>query len=127
MVILAPRILVVDDDDGIREFVSWALCDEGYEVMTAAHGAAALEVTEGWKPDVILLDMRMPTMDGWEFSRIYRQRPGPHAAIIVITAAHDGATRAEEISAEGFIGKPFELSELLEVIRRYDKDLGFRG
>ena len=71
----AGRILVVDDDDTIRELISIALGDEGYEVMTAIHGREALERTVSWSPDVILLDMRMPVMDGWEFTRPGAARP----------------------------------------------------
>lgn len=70
------RVLVVDDDDGIRSFVSLALADDGYEVAEASNGEAALRTLQEVPTDVILLDIRMPTIDGWEFSRIYRQTPG---------------------------------------------------
>ncbi|MBA2449972.1 MAG: response regulator [Chloroflexi bacterium] len=114
-----PRILVVDDDEGIGEFVGLALSDEGYEVATALHGAVALEVIGRQAPDVILLDMRMPIMDGWEFARRYRERPGPHAPIVVMTAARDAATRASEIEADGVLAKPFDLDALLEIVARF--------
>jgi CheY-like chemotaxis protein len=113
------RVLVVDDDPDILEFVSMALEDEGYNVVSAPHGAAALERLEAAPPDVILLDMRMPVMDGWEFARAYRQRPGPHAPIIVLTAAHDAAERASQIQAEAFLGKPFEIDDLLNSVERF--------
>lgn len=113
------RVLVVDDDEGIREFVTVALADEGYEVMVAAHGAAALDLLGASCPDVILLDMRMPTMDGWEFSRIYRESPGPHAPIIVLTAARDASGRAAQIQADACLNKPFDVDELLDVVGRY--------
>ena len=61
----AGPILVVDDDASIRELIGMALVDEGYEVQAAPHGAAALEVISHSRPSVILLDMRMPVMDGW--------------------------------------------------------------
>ena len=109
-------ILVVDDDEGIREFVSLVLADEGYEVVTAPHGAAALEFVARRVPAVILLDMRMPVMDGWQFAQAYRQRPGPHAPIIVVTAARDAGERAAEIGAEGVLAKPFRLADLLAVV-----------
>lgn len=113
------RVLVVDDDEGIREFVTLALSDEGYEVMTAPHGAAALSIIGESQPDVILLDMRMPTMDGLEFSQIYRQTPGPHAPIIVLTAARDVPGRAAQVESDGCLGKPFDVDDLLSLVGRY--------
>jgi two-component system, chemotaxis family, chemotaxis protein CheY len=112
-------ILVVDDDEGIREFVQTVLSDEGYEVRTAWHGAAALELLEQVSPSVILLDMRMPVMDGWEFARQYRERPGPHAPIIVVTAARDADDRAAQIAADGVLPKPFRLHQLLALVDQY--------
>ncbi len=112
-------VLVVDDDEGIREFVAIALSDEGYEVATATDGAAALELVEQRPPAVILLDMRMPVMDGWAFTREYRRRPGPHAPIVVVTAARDAGDRAAQIGAEGVLPKPFRLAELLDVVGEF--------
>ena len=114
-------ILVVDDDEGIREFVQTVLSDEGYEVRTAWHGAAALELLEQVSPSVILLDMRMPVMDGWEFARQYRERPGPHAPIVVVTAARDAIARAAQIAADGVLPKPFRLQQLLDVVARFSR------
>jgi two-component system chemotaxis response regulator CheY len=112
-------VLVVDDDEEIREFVDMALSSEGYEVVSAPHGAAALELIQQRSPSMILLDMRMPVMDGWAFARAYRERPGPHAPIIVVTAAQDAADRAAQIDADGFLSKPFGLDELLMLIDHY--------
>jgi CheY-like chemotaxis protein len=113
------RILVVDDDTSIRSFVEMALDSVGYAVSTAGNGAQALEVTDQVHPDLILLDMRMPVMDGWTFARTYRQQAGPHAPIVVITAATDAGERAAEIDADGYLGKPFDLDELLGMVSRY--------
>lgn len=115
-----PRatILVVDDDEAIRTAVSLVLSDEGYDVVTAEHGRAALERLVTVQPDLILLDMRMPIMDGWELARVYRAAPEPHAAIVVLTAAHDAASRAAQIQAAGFLAKPFGLAELLATVSR---------
>jgi CheY-like chemotaxis protein len=112
-------ILVVDDDEGIRSFVEFALDGEGYQVSTAANGAAALEVAGRTPPSLILLDMRMPVMDGWSFARQYRRQPGPHAPIVVITAARDAGERAAEVAADDYLGKPFDLDDLLQVVERY--------
>lgn len=112
------RVLVVDDDPDIGEFVNLAQSEHGYDVATAPHGAAALRSIEERVPDLIVLDMRMPVTDGWEFARAYRERPGPHAPIVVFTAARDAAERAAEIDADGFLAKPFSLDELFAVVGR---------
>ena len=109
-------VLVVDDDEGIREMVEIALSDEGYEVMTAPHGAAALDLLQERPPSLILLDMRMPVMDGWQFAQAYHQRPGPHAPIIVVTAAREASDRAAQIGADGVLAKPFLLTDLIAVV-----------
>ena len=117
------RVLVVDDDESIRELVEMALSSEGHMVMTAPHGAAALEVIARTPPDVILLDMKMPVMDGWELARRYRAMPGPHAPIVVVTAAADAAGRAADVAADvaadGHLPKPFDLDDLLRVVQEH--------
>jgi CheY-like chemotaxis protein len=113
------RILVVEDDENIRELVDVILSGAGYEVMTAPDGAAALQVVGNTRPDLVLLDMRMPVMDGWEFARQYRARPEPHAPIVVLTAARDAAQRAAEIDANGYLGKPFDMKSLLSMVSHH--------
>jgi CheY-like chemotaxis protein len=65
---------------------------------------------------VILLDMLMPGMDGWAFARSYHQTPGPHALIIVVTAARDAGARVGQINAAGCLAKPFRLDALFASI-----------
>jgi CheY-like chemotaxis protein len=113
------RVLVVDDNDGIRELVSDVLSWAGHETATAHDGVDALEVLQRWSPDVIVLDAMMPRMDGLQFARTYRDLPGPHAPIIALTAAHDGPRRAAEMQAAGFVRKPFSADELLRLVVRY--------
>ena len=113
----AARVLIVEDDDGIRDLVDIVLSSAGYEILTASDGAAALQVLGTVHPDLVLLDMRMPVMDGWELARRYRALPGPHAPIVVMTAARDAAQRAAEIDANGYLGKPFDMGELLALVR----------
>ena|SRR5438093_782311 len=113
----APRqVLVIDDDEGIRDVVSMALSAAGYEVVGVGDGAAALKRLATLQPAVILLDMWMPAMDGWAFAQAYEHLPEPRAPVIVMTAAHDAATRAAEIKAEGYLAKPFALSDLYACI-----------
>jgi len=116
---VAGRVLVVDDDEAIVRLVSMALSEEGYEVMNASHGLAALEVLDRWRPDLILLDLRMPLMDGQEFVRAYRQTRGPHSPVILVTAAHDTARPMAEIEVHGCLRKPFDLEELLDVVGQH--------
>jgi DNA-binding response OmpR family regulator len=111
------RVLVVDDDESIREYVDMALSEEGYEVITAPHGAAALDAIAQSPPDLILLDMRMPVMDGREFSQAYRRTADVPAPIVVLTASRDVSSSANEIRADGAVAKPFDLDELLETVR----------
>lgn len=113
------RVLVVDDDEAIGEFVGWVLTDEGHEVTTAENGAVALKLLEHVSPDVILLDMRMPVMDGWQFADAYRKGNYPPVPIVVVTAARDVTERAGEIAADGYLGKPFDIDELLATVHRF--------
>lgn len=112
------KVLVVDDDETISEFVEWVLVEEGHEVAKAANGALALAALERMQPDVILLDMRMPVMDGWEFARAYRQDGYAQVPIVVMTAAQDAAKRAGEIGANAYLAKPFDLDDLIATVTR---------
>ncbi len=117
-------ILVVDDDPLIRDCLASALEDEGYEAITAPHGAAALQWLEQCRQagaaqvSAIILDMRMPVMDGWAFAEAYRRTPAPHAPIVVITAAHD-TDCAAQIEPATVVAKPFDLDELLAIVADY--------
>jgi protein-histidine pros-kinase len=112
------RVLVIDDDASIRDLVDLALSDQGYEVIAASDGQAALALVERTTPDVILLDMHLPVLDGWAFADTYRAQPGPHAPIIVCTAARDAATSAAEIQATAYLAKPFAVKDLCGLVNR---------
>lgn len=109
-------ILVVDDDAAILDVVADVLRFEGYPVETAVDGADALQVVERARPALVLLDMRMPRLDGWGFARTLAER-GVELPILVMTAARDAAGWAEEIGAQGYLAKPFDIGELLEAVR----------
>lgn len=118
---IAPRrrlILVVDDHDRLREMVSQILEDEGHEVVRARHGEAAMDVLAHRRPDLILLDLRMPVMDGGQFVRAYQRLPGPHAPIVTMTAGDDAAQTAAAIGAQSWLAKPFQVDDLLELVER---------
>jgi DNA-binding response OmpR family regulator len=110
------RVLVVDDDPDILDALSEILEVEGYEVQRARNGREALERLEQMLPDVVLLDLMMPVMDGWEFARSLS--PAARPPIIVLSADRNVSTRAREIGALEWLAKPFELSDLLAAVRR---------
>jgi DNA-binding response OmpR family regulator len=111
------RILVADDDAVLRETLAEILRLEGYVVESAPDGAQALTSLVRDQPEVVLLDMRMPILDGWEFAREVRTRD-LDVPIVVMTAREDASDVAEEIDADDWVGKPFKLEELLPVIKR---------
>ncbi|MHB0868250.1 MAG: response regulator [Chloroflexota bacterium] len=115
----SKSILVVDDDRDLLTLVAFVLESEGYQVETSSDGQQGLEAVSRGMPGLILLDMKMPVMDGWAFAREYHSRHNPGAPIVVLTAADDAKRRAEEIGAAGWIGKPFDLDALVAVVGRY--------
>jgi CheY-like chemotaxis protein len=110
-------ILVVDDDATILFSVAELLELEGYVVATATNGAEALEKTGILLPGLVLLDMRMPVLDGWAYARALRDR-GVDLPIVIMTAAHDARRWADEIGADGYIAKPFEADALIAAVER---------
>ncbi len=115
-------ILVVEDEDVISATIASLLLEEGYAVATAANGQEALECIARERPCLILLDMKMPVMDGWSFAAAYRRTPGPHAPIVMMTAARDAHTRAAEIFADGYLDKPFDIEDLLAQVAEHARD-----
>lgn len=114
-----PRsILVVDDDESIRDMVASVLRSAGYSVRAAADGESALAALEAEPPALILLDMRMPRVDGREFARRVRER-GAAPPIVVMSAVRDARAAAAEIGAQAYMAKPFEIDELLSHVARY--------
>jgi DNA-binding response OmpR family regulator len=113
------RILVVDDDESIRELITLALEDEGYEVIGAPEGESALVMIPEVQPDIILLDNRMPVMDGREFAQRFQELDNSSAALIILTAVDDPEQTAAEVGADGYLPKPFDLNDLTEVINHH--------
>ncbi|MCX4245094.1 response regulator transcription factor [Paraliomyxa miuraensis] len=109
-------VLVVDDEPDVSVTLQMILEAHGYEVVVAANGVEALHRIVERVPAVILLDMLMPVMNGWELvaelSRRYSHRP----PIIVVTAAENARERAFEVGAEDYLRKPFDVRALLDKI-----------
>jgi CheY-like chemotaxis protein len=116
---LEDYILVVDDDDAVREAVVETLEDESYSVRVARNGREALNLLQGGlRPCLVLLDLMMPVMNGWEFAREFGQDPGlAEIPICVITAA--GPNMPIPPEAIDVVRKPLELDKLLEVVQRH--------
>ena len=114
----ARPILVVDDDPEILAMLRDFLEGEGLAVRTAVNGAVALEMLDDVSPSLVLLDMRMPVLDGWGFAAELGDRRSSYP-IVVMTAAESARRWAEEIGANGYIAKPFDVNELLQVIERH--------
>ena len=118
--VAGKRVLVVDDDPDIRELLFTALEDEGFEVVPAGNGQEALAIIKTFRPDVIVLDLMMPVMDGWQFATELRARDegDEDIPIVLLSAARDLKTHAKALAAADIIEKPFDLAELLPKIAR---------
>ena len=108
-------VLVVDDEPDIRATVAEMLEIEGYAVEEAANGADALRAIERRAPDLILLDMRMPVLDGWGVAAELNRRD-VDIPIVVMTAARDAARWATEIAATASLSKPFGFDDLIRTV-----------
>ena len=112
------KVLVVDDDEAIRSAVTQILEFEGYSVVAAADGAEALAAVEAALPCLVLLDMRMPILDGWGFAAALRQR-GLRIPIAVMTAAHNAQRWCDEIGGDACLSKPFDLDDMVATVARF--------
>ena len=107
-----PPVLVVDDDQSIRECVAEFLSFEGFEVCEACNGEEGLRLLESERPRVVVLDLMMPVMSGWEFRREQKLRPDlADIPVIVITASHD-----PDIDADRILTKPFDADVLIDAV-----------
>jgi CheY-like chemotaxis protein len=113
---VTKRILLADDDLGVREMLGRVLESEGYRVVFAKTGGEAVAQYRTDPPDLVLLDLNMPVMDGWAAFRLINaydlMRP-----VVVITARHNQYSQADELGADALMEKPLNLALLLETIR----------
>ncbi len=113
----ARRILVVEDDASLRDTLAEVLMDDGHDVRVAADGEAALATIDEWAPDLIVLDLMMPRMDGFAFRQAQRDRSGPVTTkVLLLSAANGVEAAAKEIGADAWLVKPFGLYEVLESV-----------
>lgn len=122
---MSKKALVVEDDNNIAELLRLYLEKDGFEVSRASDGGEGLEIYRSFKPDVILLDIMLPVMDGWSVLREIRRKDS-RVSIIMLTAKGDTPDKVSglELGADDYITKPFEVKELLArihaVMRRSD-------
>jgi CheY-like chemotaxis protein len=114
----AAYVLIVDDDADIRMVVTAALEDEGYRVGTAANGQQALDRVAEQHPDLVLLDLTMPVMNGWECHSRLREL-APDVPVVFMTAAFRAKVEAESHGAAGHLSKPFEIDDLVATVERF--------
>jgi len=116
-----PLVLAVDDEEHITELVAMALGYNGFEVERAASGRAALEAVERRRPDLIVLDVMLPDLDGFEVARRLRQSEGAgtRVPVIFLTARDTTADKVEglRLGTDDYVTKPFSIEELVERVR----------
>jgi two-component system, chemotaxis family, chemotaxis protein CheY len=116
--VMGRMVLVVDDDEGVRAVMATALEDDGWTVETAENGRTALETLNVVRPEAIILDLRMPVMDGLSFAERYREYPEPRAPLILISATvSESAVQAT--GAVTGLRKPVDLNVLLDTVREF--------
>jgi DNA-binding response OmpR family regulator len=113
-------VLVVDDDEVIRQLIAVNLQLEGFDVSTAVDGQDCLDKVADIDPDVITLDVMMPRLDGWETAVQLRASPDTaHIKVLLITARaqEDDKARAREVGADAYLTKPFDPNDMIRVVR----------
>lgn len=110
-----PRVLVVDDEDGIRAFLLSALTEAGFDARAAADGLEALHDVRAWHPDVVLLDLVLPRLHGWDVARACRSLPRP-PRIVLMTATPAGPAAARETGADAYLAKPLDVDHVLDLV-----------
>jgi CheY-like chemotaxis protein len=117
---MAARILVVDDDASLRDLLRLHLSAAGYEVQTAADGIAAGYQVLKAPPDLIITDVNMPHMDGFEFvAALKADKSLPPIPVIFLTSLEEGDQRGRELGAVGYVTKPIRADRLLALVAQH--------
>lgn len=115
-------VLVIDDVKSVLQLIRGSLIDHPVDVLTASDGGSGLALAQEVTPDLVLLDLALPVMDGWDILAALRADPATKQVPVVIVTAHgdsDTAARARQLGADGFISKPFRPAELRRIIEGY--------
>jgi CheY-like chemotaxis protein len=113
------HVLIADDDPGLSYMAELVLRREGYTVATAANGREALSQIERRRPDLILLDVQMPVMDGWDVGRRLHASDRRDIPIVLLAPPDRSGPSREDVRAADVLAKPFDMDELLSVVTRY--------
>lgn len=118
---VAPKdVLIVEDESYLCELIADVLQAEGHHTRTAANGREALDALQSYTPDLILLDLMMPIMDGWEVIGALRTNPElANIPVVIITAIYDLKRTQQETGAKAVLTKPFDIDQLAEVVKIY--------
>lgn len=114
-----PLVLVVDDEPEVRQLTESLLTAHGYHVIVAGHGRDAIQRLREHCPDLIVLDLNMPVMDGWQFrteQRYLTDKKRAAVPVLLLTGIDDAATHADTLQAVGVIKKPFDPDDLLDAV-----------
>lgn len=113
----SPTVLVVDDDPGVLDVLSLALDAEGYDVVLARNGREALEQANKRRPKLMLVDLMMPIMDGWQFVRECRKLKNfMRTPVIILSAARNVEESTGDLGVQAVVAKPFNLDHLLRLV-----------
>jgi OmpR family response regulator RpaB len=115
-----PSVLVVDDEPQVVWVLEFSLQGEGYETFTAHDGFEALDQIERHHPDVVVLDVMMPRMDGWSVLEAISKLPSsarPRVVMVTALASSKDRARAEQLGAAAFVPKPFDMDQLVGVLQ----------
>jgi len=114
---MATKVLVVDDEESLRRIVAQAFTDRGYSVITADNGLDGLKLAKEERPEIVILDLMMPGLLGFDVCRQIREDPGLSRTVVIITSAKSykpDIDRAKELGADAFIIKPADIDELIQ-------------
>lgn len=119
---MKKRIIVCEDDKGVQELIQIMLENQGYDVKPLDNGETIQETVEKYHPDLILLDLWMPGINGDEVTKLLKnQKNTQHIPIIIVSAISEASTIARQAGAEDFLSKPFEMVDLLSKVKKYSK------
>src|SRR5689334_21246817 len=113
-----PRVLLIEDEPALGQVLNDVLIDEGHQVQWVRNGRAGLQRLQSWRPDVIVLDLMMPVMDGWAFRAAQRRLPSDLAGVpvIVLSGARELRATADALGAAVTLAKPFDLDDVAAAI-----------
>jgi DNA-binding response OmpR family regulator len=114
------KILVCDDDRSILEVIKIILEENGFGVLTLQTGKGILKKVKDYRPDLILLDIWMPGIDGKEITKLFKKdKDTKDIPIIIISALNETQKLSKNIGADGFLSKPFEMTDLLDIANKF--------